>query len=63
MLEQSGIISAYECITIFLNFNINRYIDAARKLCSEGLPTSNFFELCSEYILEYETIHNEKSNI
>ena len=30
-----------------------------RKLCGDGLPTTNYFSLCSVYLLEYEKILKE----
>jgi len=34
--------------------------DVLRRLCSDGFPTNNYFDLCAYYLLEYETIIKNK---
>ena len=31
-------------------------LDTIRKLCEDGLPVDQYFDLCANYILEYELI-------
>jgi hypothetical protein len=52
-LQESGINDGYECMHIIL------IVDVLRKLCSDGLPTQNYFELCANYLLEYENLLKE----
>lgn len=30
-------------------------------MCSEGLPTNNYFDLCAYYLLEFETVMKERN--
>ena len=32
------------------------FLDTIRKLCENGLPTEQYFDLCAKYILEYDLI-------
>jgi hypothetical protein len=36
-------------------------IDVLRKLCADGLPTVNYFELCAFYLLEYEKLMKDNN--
>jgi hypothetical protein len=35
--------------------------DVVRKLCNDGLPSTNYFELCALYLLEYEKLLKENN--
>ena len=41
---------------IYLTFNNYFLIDTIRRLCEEGLPIEKYFDLCANYILEYDLI-------
>ena len=34
------------------------YIDAIKKLCENGLPVEKYFDLCANFILEYDLIRH-----
>lgn len=55
-LDKSGITEAYECKNIIYD----KFEDVLRKLCSDGFPTNNYFDLCAYYLLEFETIVKER---
>ena len=37
-----------------MNVLIILSLDVLRKLCLDGLPTQNYYELCAVYLLEYD---------
>jgi hypothetical protein len=44
-----------------MNVLIILSLDVLRKLCLDGLPTQNYYELCAVYLLEYDKKINEKN--
>ena len=46
-------------INVSYLYNLKKFkLDAIKKLCENGLPIEKYFDLCANYILEYEIIHH-----
>ena len=46
-------------INVSYLYNLKKFkLDVIKKLCENGLPVEKYFDLCANYILEYEIIRH-----